>query len=1715
MIQDTINQKAVRLEEIESNRTADCKVYRMSDGSRQAVFFDTDADGIAPASQTQQGSSLHIYQWTGGKLTSSDSGTYTVSGGTEQSGKSRIYMGFTMPALPRNPRIKRAELTVTQSSAHTATRLALYRTTLPAEGGDAPEHGAILDYVKVSEEQQTYRFDITALMGISEDVGLVLQLLDESEEAQVTLGSPTVSITFESGYGMDGQQTQTHELGRFGQGSVDLTRGNLLFECQDFAWGGSRMPVTVRHLYNSALSDCAYSANAAICLNVADYSAMKLGLGWRLDLLQSMVSGTFVHEGVSQEGYIHTDENGEETFYKVREDGKFESVDDAEAIYDATARTLTVGEETQLFDESGRLIRKTDAYGNTLELEYVDGRLVCVTDGIQRSFSFTYGADDLLTAITAPDGTAISYAYTDELLTCVTYPDGRKAEIAYTETRPTAVTLYDSEGRVVYKLAYAFSGDKVRQVSEYGVENGAFVTGAVTEFEYSISANRTVTKTVQGDEPTVYTAYTFDHEGNTVSEYTYGMDGDTIQPYAGENGVNTFGTSRNLLKNHNVENNGFWDPLESNAKDFTRKLDNKAPILYGTNALHLSSPNASYLGNGLEQKVTAAAGEYTLSGYFLTQEGITGGETPGAYIRVVDATGAVVAETDHICGKSTEYVRVVTHFALAEEKELSVQILLDGMGTAYASAFQLENNPFLSAYNLLQNGTCEQNGYWTWNDGKAANPDGTLVFEGDLEKEQHVFQYVPVHSAKAVRETFTLSGWAKGCGLPAVEREGMELPRYRLRAVIEYTPNYKETPETETFTADFNPNAEDWQYVCVQFAKSKYQKVSKLTVYCDFDHNMGTVKFDDIQLIRDRLETDLTEDDFEEEETTGETEETGSVAPSTEEETAAFEELLDAFGNSLTETTYSDTEYGTVYRSFGYGTDGNDLLWEKDARGEMTTYSVDPHTSRNKTVTDRCGNMTDYEYDEAGRTTKVTSKDYSGKQLANVSYAYDAFDNLSEIVRGDGLKYALGYNAFHNLEAIGVEGKTESLVKYTYKSGNGRLKAVTYANGDTMKVTYNQYGQMTGEKWYDGANNLTAHYQYAYDGEGNIIRSVDFLAQKEYTYSYREGTLIRAKEYAITVENGIIIGRTVVTTVSYTYNADGALTKKQFTSGKTEWTVNYENPEEGSPIVRFVANGKTITSRSKTDSFGRKTFEELQLGSTFISRQFAYHEGKITTEHSENDKVKSAPTTQLVSKITLSDGRTLSYSYDEEERITCVTETSENGDRPAYTTEYTYDAMGQLLTEVVNGELVNEMTYDGYGNILTKNGKIYTYGDPVWKDKLTAIDNQPIVYDAQGNPTTYLGYALTWEKGRQLKTFGTNSYTYNANGIRTGKTVNGVTHTYTLDGTNILCETWENNTLIPLRDNEDQVCGILHNGTPYYFLKNLQGDIIAIQDSNAQTVARYTYDAWGVCTITEDTTDATIATINPYRYRGYYYDTEIGMYYLQSRYYDPATGRFVNGDSPNCIETGTISTSCNLFTYCENDAIDLKDILGGFSWSIFPTVINFLSGVASKLGDFLLGVYGISQRKYAHKLKYKNASSLTQFVNNNKKKLKKFTRGFSGVASCLEIIMIATECYNRIKTHSGTSVLKTVASLAFYGVVSVLGELVSKLVSWIISKLIAALFWARFIIELILDTLIDWVLGRPWVEKLENKFVASVNSYKMNIGNYIIALFKAAKAAFA
>ena len=154
------------------------------------------------------------------------------------------------------------------------------------------------------------------------------------------------------------------------------------------------------------------------------------------------------------------------------------------------------------------------------------------------------------------------------------------------------------------------------------------------------------------------------------------------------------------------------------------------------------------------------------------------------------------------------------------------------------------------------------------------------------------------------------------------------------------------------------------------------------------------------------------------------------------------------------------------------------------------------------------------------------------------------------------------------------------------------------------------------------------------------------------------------------------------------------------------------------------------------------------------------------------------------------------------------------------------------------------------------------------------------------------------------------------------------------------------NKLIKFYYDGTGVCGFNYNGTDYYYQKNIQGDILKIFNGNGTLYAEYGYDAWGKCTI--KTNVSGIAAINPFRYRGYYYDEEISLYYLNARYYDPEIGRFISADSIAYLEPQTIG-GFNLYAYCLNNPLMYTDPDGTYVHIIIGAGIGFIVGFIGQL----------------------------------------------------------------------------------------------------------------------------------------------------------------------
>ena len=440
-------------------------------------------------------------------------------------------------------------------------------------------------------------------------------------------------------------------------------------------------------------------------------------------------------------------------------------------------------------------------------------------------------------------------------------------------------------------------------------------------------------------------------------------------------------------------------------------------------------------------------------------------------------------------------------------------------------------------------------------------------------------------------------------------------------------------------------------------------------------------------------------------------------------------------------------------------------------------------------------------------------------------------------------------------------------------------------------------------------------YEYDYNAKGQVARVRDNLlnrtTQSEYDLANRP---VRVK----TAEAGqhVYTGQVAYDNV---YGNLSEFTEK-VGENRQKFGTKFGYDDENRPTsLTYSASGKEIGQSTTTiDKLNRTTFSAVKLGSKTFTSEYHFAAGGYGT----------GSVTNLVASIT-QPGCNCGYGYDDNGNIASATL---NGKW----TGYTYDELGQLIqvndhSDTCSGEngTTWKYTYDLGGNILKKERfayadtttpletVTYTYGDANWRDKLTAVNGSTIRYDAIGNPLSDGTWTYTWQNGRQLqkmqKAGVTAEFVYNADGLRVQKMVNGVATKYTLHGKNVVHMTSGTDELHFFYDAQNRPTVVVYNGTAYAYVKSLQGDVVAILDENGNAVVSYGYDAWGAPLWCTGELAETLGKVQPFRYRGYVFDEETGLYYLRSRYYNPRWGRFVNAD-------GAIIQK-NLFAYCSNGPI--------------------------------------------------------------------------------------------------------------------------------------------------------------------------------------------------
>ena len=1216
-------------------------------------------------------------------------------------------------------------------------------------------------------------------------------------------------------------------------------------------------------------------------------------------------------------------------------------------------------DSVMLFDAAGKLLSISDANGNTQTITYANGRISCVTDPAGRSVQFSYNADGFLTSMTDPFDRVTTYTYTNGFLTSIVKPGNRTTSYSY-DAQGALTSITETQGRKLSIDYYDTGVHRVEKITEYGTGN---VLGSSLQFTYTPGETKITDQ--DGQSETVL----FDLAGRAVcvrddhGNAVYGQYAST-------------GNLDNKLL--------FQNELKKPSDNLIRPSGWSSYGTGGTASIHAvtqasSSTSNSFLSNEMlkVQKTSAAgqlahkqtvsipsAGWYTFSAY--VKKGSMSDTTDGGgYLAIAyeDSTGTHTQKSESIVINSGIFYRYSVSLEVPQGvNEVTVYAGMENCtGTLYYSSLQLEENALASSYNLLENNTLEEvqssaPAEWTRVNCASADQSVTLTgrtgkgfqVTGEYDKEKRLEQTLQI--AGNQNDTFVLSGWGKADGVANNEADGKNF------ALAITFVNAQGGSETQTVS--FESYSRDWQYASESFA-APFDFTSMKVSLC-YDKNFGTAYFDDISLFREIFGTMYTYNDAGQ--LVQEIDRFGNVQAYTYtgedmtryiykkvDETLVTDQsytydsdhnmtsttdnitgitqtyTYDENGNPVTAASGSGTQ--TTSESVTYTADGNYVLSETDMYGKTTTYTYYTYTPQGgslvnrglvHTATDPSGKSVAYTYD--GNTDEVLTMSSSG---LSQSYTYSAAGQLTQIGRNQ-FTYLFASNAYGDPTSIQVGNRT--LMSYAYEGTNRRVKTYTYGNGDQTEVLYDGQNRIVGAK-----DNSVFTYRDTFDASGNTAVREDYAAGKVWTYQYDSEQRLSKVER----DDGV--------TYRYTYDSMGQLITKRHTIGDTTAMTRFTYNNSQQLATTTLPNGAVVGY--SYDASGRPTTQQVTVPTTSngYRTSLAY---ETNSSGSPTDRIASVSYQRILGQ-TQTDGGSYSYTYDDAGNITQI-----DKDGNIYAS-FVYDEHHQLVEEECYENLERIFyTYDDGGNLVSKEAeyllgssgtlwtKTYTYGDSQWRDLLTSFDGQAITYDGGGNPLNYRGWTMEWERGRQLTEMqkGSDSiaYQYDANGIRTQKTVNNVTTQYHWDGGKLICQTDGTSSMRFYYDTNGELVGLWdsQDGTCYY-VKDGQGNVIRIVGTYGQTIAEYAYDAYG--NILSAPTSG-VGARNPFRYRGYYYDAETGFYYLQSRYYDPEVSRFINADV--VMDTGSF-IGTNVFAYCFNNPANHLDDTG--YWPKYYVQNNFIN----------------------------------------------------------------------------------------------------------------------------------------------------------------------------
>lgn len=549
---------------------------------------------------------------------------------------------------------------------------------------------------------------------------------------------------------------------------------------------------------------------------------------------------------------------------------------------------------------------------------------------------------------------------------------------------------------------------------------------------------------------------------------------------------------------------------------------------------------------------------------------------------------------------------------------------------------------------------------------------------------------------------------------------------------------------------------------------------------------------------------------------------------------------------------------------------------------------------------------------------------YGGGKLLDVTptgwdksraYGYDfGYNDLGELN-----KYYLSY--------INLYGKGKDLFlekEYDYINNKIITKKYRSSNPDVSTLQLDKYQNAISIQEGSKITSFTKQNINESSAISKITEISDSFDNKTYKYSYDDFNNINNYE-VINSDGSLFLQMTVSSNGNIHYNGmntDNVLSQESQIIYQEDKLLNPRISSTKSLIDGMIGSSGAYTQgkRDETsytyDNLGRikrkthKIFDGILGAYTSIIEEYTYKTNTLLI-NSIKTTINNPSSKDTVYEI--------NYTYDSRGNFVKSIISQKYGGEQVYRSDedYTYDQANRVKSETKNHmSLSTSYTYNVDGTIDTETFGNFTKKFVYDKGRLSyfyvTVDPQfPVYfgYDRFGNCTHYmrepsLSPNMEWERGNLLKKYiGTNitaSYSYNHLGIRTKKvTSDGKTIEYYLDGEKILAERRGKNNIIRYLYDIDGIKGFKlsedylssNKNYPFYYVKDAMNNVIAILDKDKE-VARYEYDAWGNCIILKDVDG--IATLNPIRWKSYYYDNESGLYYTGNGYYSPTMRQFIS-----------------------------------------------------------------------------------------------------------------------------------------------------------------------------------------------------------------------------